>query len=154
VRWRGFGEHEQGRESVRSEREGARAGRGRELGVGFYRDGEGRGEGVGEEVADGFKAIKMLIMASVSIDEEDMRGERGRGGAVRFRLEGNSNGRRPGRLDSQATRWRTRRGGGRTLGGGAAREEEGAPLTGGPHALVREGGGRRWTRRLMGRIGR
>jgi hypothetical protein len=104
VRWCGFGEHEQGRESVRSEREGARAGRWRELGVGFYRDGEGRGEGVGEDVADGFKAIKMPIMASVSIDKEDMRGERGRGGAVRFRLEGNSNGHGPGRLDSQAAR--------------------------------------------------
>jgi hypothetical protein len=116
---RGSGEREQRRESARSEREGARARRDRELGVSFYREGEGRGEGAREEVADGFKAIKTPIMASVSIDEEEMGGARGRGGAGHFRLEGNSIERGPGSgwLGGSTAKRR----------GGAAREEEGAP---------------------------
>jgi hypothetical protein len=116
------GEHEQGRESARSEREGARAGRWRELSVSFYREGEGAGE---ERPAASITTPLMAINGGRHNGEEMRRErEREKQSGVYDRGSRAGAGRSARLADSQAAR---RCGQGRRKG----------PLTGGSHASVR-----------------
>jgi hypothetical protein len=99
------------------------------------------GEGAGEEVAGGFKAIKMPIMALVSIDEERKWGEGEEGEEP---VVSGAEGTRTGAA-SRLGAWvgvgsvAERRGARRGKEAAARLGEEEDPPAGGAHASVREG---------------